>query len=311
MGAIEEENSNNQPMSTLNTEVQDHIYHDSVQKKLKMEEIHQKQNKVELILDTVIKSCQVIYDPLSRRNIQQHEIKLKYYKKIYQYLSQKNAVRFILLPSLTKLIKMVELVLFRPLPPERTKFGPRPREPTVHEMGVPELKYVLPVYAILQKMVETIDPRILSSLLKIGFFRKFVNLFDSSDQKELATLKKLLAELYGRLVSRRNNIRTAIEEVLITLINERFKMNGVGYLLQFFSTVISGFSQPLKEKNLRLFRSVFIPLHKVNTAHLFSPDLISCTVLFLTKDRSLIPEVKYAQNCFEMSFFEKFQNLIF
>ena len=47
------------------------------------------------------------------------------------------------------------------------------------------------------------------------------------------------------------------------LIHETNKLNGTSELLEILSSIISGFSVPLREEHVEFFKTAIIPLHKV------------------------------------------------
>jgi serine/threonine-protein phosphatase 2A regulatory subunit B' len=53
------------------------------------------------------------------------------------------------------------------------------------------------------------------------------------------------------------------------------------------ASIISGFAVPLRDEHVVFFKNVIIPLHKVQTCSSFYEQLLRCSMLFLTKDRSL------------------------
>eukprot|EP01017_Pseudomicrothorax_dubius_P006366 TRINITY_DN1179_c0_g1_i3.p1 TRINITY_DN1179_c0_g1~~TRINITY_DN1179_c0_g1_i3.p1 ORF type:complete len:281 (-),score=97.40 TRINITY_DN1179_c0_g1_i3:151-993(-) len=88
-------------------------------------------------------------------------------------------------------------------------------------------------------------------------------------------------------------IRKAITDCFYTLIHENFKFNGAAELLDILASIISGFAVPLREEHVYFFKTVIIPLHKVQTCHLYHEQLLRCSMLFLSKDPSLaIPLVE-------------------
>ena len=82
-------------------------------------------------------------------------------------------------------------------------------------------------------------------------------------------------------------IRKAINECLFALIHDVHKFNGAAELLDIMASIISGFAVPLREEHLIFFRNIIIPLHKVQTVSTFYEQLLRCSMLFLTKDRTL------------------------
>ena len=114
-----------------------------------------------------------------------------------------------------------------------------------------------------------------------------MSLFDSEEAVERDYLKNILHKLYAKLVPRRKMIRKAINETFYQLIHEGHKFNGASELLDILASIISGFAVPLREEHVVFFNNVIIPLHKVQTWSEFFEQLLRCSMLFLTKDKSL------------------------
>ncbi len=86
---------------------------------------------------------------------------------------------------------------------------------------------------------------------------------------------------------RRRLIRKAITDCFHILIHEIHKFNGTSELLDILASIISGFAVPLREEHVQFFKSIIIPLHKVQTSNIYFENRIRCSMLFLTKDSSL------------------------
>jgi len=114
-----------------------------------------------------------------------------------------------------------------------------------------------------------------------------LQLFDSEEMEERDFLKNILHKLYAKLVPRRKMIRKAMTDCFHILIHEIHKFNGASELLDILASIISGFAVPLREEHVIFFKSIIIPLHKVQTYNLYFDNLIRCSMLFLTKDNSL------------------------
>lgn len=114
-----------------------------------------------------------------------------------------------------------------------------------------------------------------------------MELFDSEESVERDYLKNILHKLYAKLVPRRKMIRKAMNETFYTLIHETHKFNGAAELLDILASIISGFAVPLRDEHVIFFKNVIIPLHKVQTCSQFYEQLLRCSMLFLTKDRTL------------------------
>jgi len=119
------------------------------------------------------------------------------------------------------------------------------------------------------------------------FIQEFLELFDSEEAVERDYLKNILHKLYAKLVPRRKMIRKAMNECFFNLIHENHKFNGAAELLDILASIISGFAVPLRDEHVQFFNNVIVPLHKVQTASNYYEQLLRCSMLFLTKDRTL------------------------
>lgn len=134
---------------------------------------------------------------------------------------------------------------------------------------------------------EAVEVRQLKVYVTPQFVQEFLELFDSEESVERDYLKNILHKLYAKLVPRRKMIRKAMNETFYTLIHEAHKFNGAAELLDILASIISGFAVPLREEHVIFFKNVIIPLHKVQTCSQFYEQLLRCSMLFLTKDRTL------------------------
>ena len=78
-----------------------------------------------------------------------------------------------------------------------------------------------------------------------------------------------------------------MNECFFALIHENHKFNGAAELLDILASIISGFAVPLRDEHVIFFNTIIIPLHKVQTCSQFYEQLLRCSMLFLTKDRTL------------------------
>ena len=75
---------------------------------------------------------------------------------------------------------------------------------------------------------------------------------------------------------------------LILLITyEKEEHNGLTDLLEILSSIISGFTAPLKDEHATFAKKVLIPLHKVRGLQNFNTQLQTCMKNFIEKDKSL------------------------
>jgi serine/threonine-protein phosphatase 2A regulatory subunit B' len=134
---------------------------------------------------------------------------------------------------------------------------------------------------------EAVEVKLLKGHVTPEFVSQFLELFDSEEAVERDYLKNILHKLYAKLVPRRKMIRKAINETFYQLIHEGHKFNGASELLDILASIISGFAVPLREEHVIFFNNIIIPLHKVQTCSEFFEQLLRCSMLFLTKDKSL------------------------
>eukprot|EP00826_Nyctotherus_ovalis_P023787 TRINITY_DN1829_c0_g3_i1.p1 TRINITY_DN1829_c0_g3~~TRINITY_DN1829_c0_g3_i1.p1 ORF type:complete len:115 (-),score=4.28 TRINITY_DN1829_c0_g3_i1:692-1036(-) len=94
-------------------------------------------------------------------------------------------------------------------------------------------------------------------------------------------------------------MRRAMNDSLLALIYGSDEFNGAAELLTIFTSIVSGFSVPLKDEHIAFFKTIIIPLHKVQTSNLFFEELMRCSMLFLSKDRGLaIPVMRVDDRSF-------------
>lgn len=66
---------------------------------------------------------------------------------------------------------------------------------------------------------------------------------------------------------------------------EKEEHNGLTELLEILSSIISGFSAPLKEEHRQFATKVLVPLHKVRGLSTFSTQLETCMKNFIEKEK--------------------------
>lgn len=182
---------------------------------------------------------------------------------------------------------MIQKNIFRPLPVVRK--GPIPGEMGMEEEEIavdPSWPHLQPVYEFFLQLIvnDAADVRSLKTFITHKFIQEFLELFDSEEPKEREYLKNILHRLYAKLVPRRKMIRKAITDTFYTLIHENYKFNGAPELLDILASIISGFAVPLREEHVYFFRTVIIPLHKVQTCQKFHNELLRCSMLYVSKD---------------------------
>lgn len=144
------------------------------------------------------------------------------------------------------------------------------------------------IYDIFNSII--INKEMSKSILKIyityDFTNKLINLFKSDIKYERNKLKFIIHDLYSKLISRRIMIRGIIFNYFNFWIIRLNKTNGEAELLDVMSSIISGFSIPLRYEHTNFFNNILIPLHKKNCEHYFE-NLNRCIILYLEKDSNL------------------------
>jgi len=150
----------------------------------------------------------------------------------------------------------------------------------------PSWPHLQPVYEFFLQLIvnDAADVRSLKAYISHKFIQEFLELFDSEEITEREYLKNILHRLYAKLVPRRKMIRKAVTDTFYTLIHENYKFNGAAELLDIFASIISGFAVPLRDEHVYFFKTVIIPLHKVQTCPKFHNELLRCSMLFVSKD---------------------------
>jgi serine/threonine-protein phosphatase 2A regulatory subunit B' len=97
-----------------------------------------------------------------------------------------------------------------------------------------------------------------------------IDLFDSEDPRERDYLKTILHRIYGKFMTLRPQIRTQVMNLLLKVTYEHDSHNGLTELLEILSSIVSGFTVPLKNEHRDFFMKVIIPLHKVKTLSTFN-----------------------------------------
>ncbi|ETO21178.1 Serine/threonine protein phosphatase 2A 59 kDa regulatory subunit B' eta isoform, partial [Reticulomyxa filosa] len=181
-------------------------------------------------------------------------------------------------------IEMLSKNLFRSLPPPLyADFDPEEDEPNFNSAW-PHLQFV---YEFFHRFVMTADVNLLRKYLNKKFLLHAMDLFNSEDPRERDYLKMILHRIYGRCMPYRLFIRKAINNVLLCVIYESQRHNGISELLEILGSIINGFALPLKEEHIHFLQSILIPLHKAPTLPQFHQQLAYCITQFVQKDNTL------------------------
>ena len=221
-----------------------------------------------------------------KNSVEKNE-RLKNLNELSEILSNQSLVNNLVIPNLEAVMDMIQKNIFRPLPVVK-------KQGAAGEMGMeddevifdPSWPHLMPVYEFFLQLIvnDSAEIKCLKTFITHKFIQEFLELFDSEEPKEREYLKNILHRLYAKLVPRRKMIRKAITDTFYTLIHENFKFNGAPELLDILASIISGFAVPLRDEHIYFFKTVIIPLHKVQTCQKFHSELLRCSMLFVSKD---------------------------
>jgi serine/threonine-protein phosphatase 2A regulatory subunit B' len=76
-----------------------------------------------------------------------------------------------------------------------------------------------------------------------------LELFDSEDPRERDYLKTILHRIYGKFMLLRGYIRSQVMNLILLITYEKEEHNGLTELLEILTSIINGFSTPLKEEH--------------------------------------------------------------
>ena len=241
-----------------------------------------------------IQICSATYDYSDdTKDLKAKEERMTALQELREFLNDTKNVRQHVIPHLNIVMEMVQKNIFRPLPMNKKgadKLSPsetgNDEEDILVDSAWPHLQGVYEFFFELIICGAT-DVKSLKMFVTPSFVQEFLQLFDSEEPRERDYLKNILHRLYAKLVPRRRMIRKAINDCFLIMIHETQRFNGASELLDILASIISGFAVPLREEHVLFFKTILIPLHKVQTSHLFHEQLLRCSMLFLSKDHSL------------------------
>lgn len=190
-----------------------------------------------------------------------------------------------------QIMKMVQINLFRTLPPKvhAEMIDPEDEEP-VFEPAWPHLQIVYEFFLRFIISAE-LDERLMRKFITGDFVNGLLLLLDSEDPRERDYLKTILHRVYAKFMQLRAFIRKSINTTFYSFIYETESHNGVAELLEILGSIISGFALPLKEEHKRFLFSVLLPMHKVKPLGIFHNQLSYCVTQFVEKDNALAERV--------------------
>jgi len=223
--------------------------------------------------------------------VEQKEIKRDVLLELVEYILTESGIST---PNIYKeLIEMVAGNLFRPLPPRLNPSGleydPEEDDPIL-EAAWPHVQLV---YELFLRFIENpeFDVTIAKKYIDTTFIDRLLELFDSEDPREREYLKTTLHRIYGKFLSYRAYIRSAIKIIFLTFSYETQTHNGVAELLEILGSIINGFALPLRDEHKEFLFQALMPLHKPRSLGLFHAHLSYCVAQFIEKDPTLIEDI--------------------
>ena len=131
------------------------------------------------------------------------------------------------------------------------------------------------VYEIFLHLVkhEAISESKLKIFLTEQYIHRLLYLFETNNTHERDYLKQIVHKLYAKVVRRRKVFRKMFNNHFITLVHESEIANGVSEILDIYSSIISGFTVPLKPEHIDFFRHFLTPMLKVSSCSTFFEEL--------------------------------------
>lgn len=241
-----------------------------------------------------IQICSTVYDYYDeQKDAKAKAERLEALQELRDSLNDNKSVTLHLIPNIELVFEMIRKNIFRPLIPIKKsgdKLGLSETGIEDEDLSVdPAWPHLQGIYEIFLKIVmhDLIDSKVLKNFITPGFVHDFFALFNTEESRERDYLKTIAHRLYSRLVPRRKIFRRAMTDVFLSIIHENKKCNGANEILELLSSMISGFSFPLREEHLNFFKNVIVPLHKVYYSTVFHEQLLRCSMLYLSKDESL------------------------
>jgi serine/threonine-protein phosphatase 2A regulatory subunit B' len=239
-----------------------------------------------------LQQCRIIcnfVDPMV--DLKSKSMKQSYLREILHAVSQPRYLRLFEPETFVPFFAMIKTNLIRAMPPvsELVKVPMAGDDVTcpLYESAWSHLEIV---YEIFKSFLESslFDASLFVDHIDASFLARFVQLFNSPDQRERDALKMVLYRLYVRFVIRRPAIRRAIQNVFLTYIYETHNFCGIAELLDIIKLIVNGYIVPLKHEHIDFLVSILMPLHTSDFLHLFHASLTCCVMHYIQKDPSLI-----------------------
>lgn len=161
---------------------------------------------------------------------------------------------------------MIGVNIFRPLPLikrvelEAMDEGANNLEPADKSWST--LIFVYEIYIHIIKH-PAITETVLKHFITEPYIQNLLDLFESENIEERDYLKQIIHKLYAKVVKRRKMFRKLFNNHFLTLVYEKPTMNGAQEILEIYSSIISGFTVPLRVEHIDFFKYFLTPLLKV------------------------------------------------
>ncbi|KAG5551708.1 hypothetical protein RHGRI_009953 [Rhododendron griersonianum] len=240
-----------------------------------------------------LRMCCLVFDFSDpSKNLKEKDVKRQALLELVDYISSVTS-KFNEV-TMQEITKMVAANLFRTLPSSNhdsklDMYDAEEDEPNME----PSWPHVQIVYEFLLRFVASseTDAKLAKRYMDHSFVLRFLDLFESEDQREREYLKTILHRIYGKFMVHRPFIRKAINNIFYCFIFETEKHNGIAELLEILGSIINGFALPLKEEHKLFLVRALIPLHKPKCVAMYHQQLSYCITQFVEKDLKLADTV--------------------
>jgi serine/threonine-protein phosphatase 2A regulatory subunit B' len=239
-----------------------------------------------------LQQCRIIcnfVDPMA--DLKSKSVKQGYLQEILDAISQPKFFKLFEPETFGVFFQMVKANLIRAIPPvpalAKVPMVGDDVTDTLYESAWPHLELV---YEIFKRFLESslFDASLFVDYIDQGFLARFLQLFNTSDQRERDALKMVLHRLYLKFVQKRPAIRLAIQHIFLTYIYETRYFCGITELLDIMISIVNGYVVPLKQEHIDFLVKILIPLHTSYFLHLFNTSLSYCVMQYIQKDPTLI-----------------------
>jgi serine/threonine-protein phosphatase 2A regulatory subunit B' len=253
------------------------------------------EDKFNDLLRQKLQQCRIIcnfIDPMA--DLKNKSWKQGYLEEIRDAISQPRFFKLFEPETFAAFFAMVKANLVRAIPPApalaTVPIVGDDITDTLYESAWPHLELV---YEILKRFLESslFDASLVTEYIDQGFLSRFLQLFNTADQRERAALKMVLHRLYLKFVNKRPAIRTTIQHIFLTYIYETRYFCGITELLDIMISIVNGYVVPLKQEHIDFLVKIILPLHTSYFLHLFHASLAYCVMQYIQKDPTLITVV--------------------